>query len=45
MADEVGKPGLVWPGVCLVTAKNFYFWRIIDEVDQKSLAKSKHWRI
>jgi hypothetical protein len=40
MADERRKRGLVWLGLCPVTVKNLYFWRLIEEVDHKALTKA-----
>jgi hypothetical protein len=36
MADGLRRAGRIWPGICLATVENLYFWRLVDETDQKS---------
>jgi hypothetical protein len=36
MADGVRKAGCLWPGICLATVENLYFWRLVNDTHQKN---------
>jgi hypothetical protein len=36
MADGVREAGRAWLGICLDTANQLHFWRLVQEVDQKA---------
>jgi hypothetical protein len=36
MAHGVRKAGRIWLSICLAIVENLYFWRLVDETNQKS---------